>query len=182
MELALYLKILFKSNEKEIKFVILFIVFFVSGQALHYLIYPFTDPLLVHELNAKASSMIINMITPGEESVVEGSLILSENFRVRVIEGCTGTEGMLLLVAAIWAFRMGIRKKILGSLVGCFIIYLANLIRIVALYYCLKYQPKVFEIVHIYIGQILLIFIALLFFILWAGRFGETDEKLSKTA
>lgn len=182
MKRSEYLKIFVKSNRKEIRFVLLFIVLFVSGQALHYLIYPYTDPLLVHELNAKASSMIINMITPGEESVVEGSLVRSGNFRVRVIEGCTGTEGMLLLVAAIWAFKMSVRNKMLGSLVGCFIVYLSNLIRIVVLYYCLKYRPGVFEMVHIYIGQILLIFIALLFFILWAGKFAETNGKLSKTA
>jgi len=182
MERTLYLKLFIKSNRKEIKFILLFIGLFFLGQTLYYLIYPFTDPLLVHELNANASSMIINMITPGENSFVEGSLIRSGNFRVRVIEGCTGTEGMLLLVAAIWAFKMSVRKKILGSLVGCFIVYLSNLIRIVVLYYCLKYRPDIFEMVHIYIGQILLIFIALLFFILWTGNFAGTNEKLSKTA
>jgi len=182
MERTLYLKLFVKSNRNEIKFFLLFTLFFVLAQGLHYLIYPSTDALLVHELNAKASSIIINMITPGENSVVEGNLIRSGNFRVQVIEGCTGTEGILLLVAAIWAFNMSVRKKILGSLIGCFIVYLSNLIRIVALYYCVKYRPDLFEMVHIYIGQILLIFIALLFFIVWTGKFAGTNEKLSKTA
>ncbi|MBW2112833.1 MAG: archaeosortase/exosortase family protein [Deltaproteobacteria bacterium] len=183
MEPVRYLKLFIKSNRSEIRFFLLFILYFVLAQGLHYIIYPVTDPLLVHELNARASATIINLVTPGENCLVEGSLLRSGKFEVRVIEGCTGTEGMLLLVAAIWAFKMSLGKKLLGSLIGCFIVYLANLMRIVALYYCLKYRPDIFEVVHIYIGQILLIFIALLFFVLWTGRFAGTgtDGRLSKT-
>lgn len=84
---------------------------------------------------------------------------------------------MLLLVAAIWAFQMSIRKKILGSLIGVFILYVFNLIRIVALYYLLKYRPDVFDVTHVYIGQILLILIAFMFFILWTSKFGGPHGK-----
>ena len=181
MERTPYLKLFVKSNRKEIRFFLLFIFLFISFQAIHYLVYPATVPLFVHKLNAEVSSAIINMITPEEKSFVENErTIRSGSFRVRIIGGCEGTEGMLLLVAAIWAFKMNIKRKILGSFVGCFIVYLANLIRIVALYYCLKYKPDIFELVHIYIGQILIIFIALLFFIIWASKFAGTDGTLFK--
>ncbi|HDZ89456.1 MAG TPA: hypothetical protein ENH37_02135 [Deltaproteobacteria bacterium] len=178
-----YIKIFIKSNRKEIRFFLLFISLFVALQALHYVVYPATVPLFVHKLNAEASSAIINIITPEERSFVEGERsIRSGSFRVRIIGGCEGTEGMLLLVAAMWAFEMSIKRKILGSLIGCFVVYLANLIRIVVLYYCLKYKPDLFDLVHIYIGQILIIFIALIFFIAWAGKFAGTDGKLFNKA
>ncbi|RLB79198.1 MAG: hypothetical protein DRH24_13175 [Deltaproteobacteria bacterium] len=180
MEPKLYLKIFVKSNRKEIRFFLFFILLFISVQAIHYVVYPFTVPLFVHKLNAEASSMIINLITPEEKSFVENRTIQSGSFKVKVIGGCEGTEGMLLLVAAIWAFNMSIRKKIIGSLVGCFVVYLSNLVRIVVLFYCLKYKPDTFDVVHVYIGQIFIIFIALLFFIVWASKFGGIDGKFFK--
>jgi exosortase family protein XrtM len=182
MEGALPLKSFIRSYKKESKFFILFIVFFILGQALHYIVYPYTAPLLVHKLNAEVSSRIINIITPKEKSYVEDRTIRSEDFRVKIIRGCEGTEGMIILAAAIWAFEMSIRRKIIGSLAGCFTVYLANLTRIIVLYYCLKYKPDIFDVVHIYVGQIFIIFIALLFFILWistyTGIHGRSEQKV----
>lgn len=177
MKRSEYLKIFVKSNRKEIRFFLLFILLFITGQALYNFVYPLTAPYLVHKLNAETSSMLINMITPDEKSFVEDRTIRSGNFRVRVAWGCEGTEGMLLLVAAIWAFKMSIRKKMLGSLIGVFILYVSNLIRIVVLYYLLKYRPDVFDVTHVYIGQILLILIAFMFFILWTSKFGGPHGK-----
>jgi len=112
MDRKLYLKIFVKSNRKELRFFLFFILLFISVQAIHYVVYPFTVPLFVHKLNAEASSMIINLITPEEKSFVEDRTIRSGSFKVKVIGGCEGTEGMLLLVAAIWAFNMSIGKNI----------------------------------------------------------------------
>ena len=177
MERSDYLKIFVKSNRREIRFFLLFILFFITAQVLYNFVYPLTAPYLVHKLNAEAGSMLINTITPGEKSYVEDRMIRSGNHRVLIGWGCEGTEGMLILVAAIWAFQMGISKKIWGSLIGFFILYVFNLIRIVVLYYLIKYKPDVFDLAHIYIGQIFLILIAVLFFILWTSKFAGPRGK-----
>jgi len=177
MERTPYLKLFVKSNRKEIRFFFLFILFFITVQIFYNFVYPLTAPYLVHKLNAEASSMLINLITPDEKSFVEDRTVRSGDFRILIGWGCEGAEGMLILVAAIWAFQMSVRKKIWGSLIGLFILYVFNLIRIVVLYYLLKYKPDVFDMTHVYIGQILLILIAFIFFILWTSKFGGPHGK-----
>lgn len=166
-----------QSNRRHLRFLVLFVVFFFAGQALNYLLFPLTDPLQFHVLNAEAGSHLINLIHPQEKTTVEGRVIRSGDFRVQIAWGCEATDGMITLGAAILALRMAVRRKILGFLMGSLAIYLANLARIVSLYFILKYHPPWYEISHIYIGQIFLILVAILFFVFWAVRFAEIHEK-----
>ncbi|MBW2049731.1 MAG: archaeosortase/exosortase family protein [Deltaproteobacteria bacterium] len=177
MKQSEYIKVFIRSNRKAIRFFLFFVLLFVVGQALYNFVYPLTLPYLVHKFNAEAGSMIINLITPDEKSFVQERAIRSGRFLLQIGWGCEGTEGMLILLAGIWAFQMSIKRKLLGSLIGVLILYIFNLIRIVVLYYLLKYKPDVFDLTHIYIGQIFLILIAFIFFIWWTSRFGEDDGK-----
>ena len=177
MKNSLRIKIFLKSHKREIRFVLYFVLFFLLLQIAHYSLQKYTSPLLVHKLNAEVSSKIINFITPSEKSFARGDIIGSGGFTIRIAQGCEGTEGILLIIAALCAFSMGIKQKISGMLAGSLIIYLANLVRITALYYTLKYKPGMFDLIHVYVGQTFIIFIGVLFFIVWISRFAELDEK-----
>ena len=85
--------------------------------------------------------------------------------------GCEATDGMITLGAGVLALQMSVLKKIIGFLLGSFVIYVANLCRIVSLYFIHKYGPQFFDFFHIYVGQIFLMIIAISFFILWARHF-----------
>ena len=177
MGALLRLRMFFRSNRREIRFFLLFILYFALGQSFLYVSRSYTiEPLVTH--NAWMSSKIINVLTPDEKTTVQKSRIIgSRNFSISVEEGCDGIESILLVVAAIWAFQMGVKMKIFGALIGTFIIYLANQSRIIVLYYTLKYRPGIFDIMHIYIGQILIIFIGVVFFIAWASRFAAIKDQ-----
>ena len=177
MNASFYIRAFVKLNRREIRFFLLFILFFILGQALHYSIRTYTSPFIVHKLNAEVSSRVINFLTPKEKAYAMGRTIGSTNFSLGIAEGCEGTEGILLVVAAVCAFPMGIKQKTGGILAGALVIYLANLCRIVGLYYALKYRPDLFDIIHVYVGQTFIIFVGLLFFIFWINIFGETTEK-----
>ena len=166
-----------KSNRREIRFFLFFILFFIIGQALHYSVSTYTNPFLVNKLNADVSSKIINFLTPEEKATVRGRVIRSGSFSLGIAKGCEGIEGVLLLVAAVCAFPMGINQKIGGILAGSLVIYFSNLFRIVGLYYTLKYKPQAFDIMHVFVGQTFIIFVALLFFIIWINAFGRAKEK-----
>jgi exosortase family protein XrtM len=131
---------------------------------------------LVHTLNAEVSSRIINFITPGEKSFSRGGLIGSGTFTIGIAQGCEGIEGILLVTAALCAFNMGMKQKIGGILAGSLILYMANLARIIALYYTLKYRPSMFDFAHVYIGQTFIIFVGILFFMAWITIFARSDE------
>ena len=71
---------------------------------------------------------------------------------------------------------MGIRRKILGILVGSLVMYIANLARTIGLYYTLKYRPNMFDLAHVYIGQTFFISVGILFFMAWITQFTRSDE------
>lgn len=177
MKSSLRIKIFLKSHKKEARFVFLFIIFFLLLQILHYSVRSYTSPLLVHKLNANVSSKVINIITPDEQAFARGHTIGSGNFAIAIAEGCEGIEGILLIVAALCAFPMGIKQKISGIMLGSMIIYLSNLVRIAVLYYTLKYKPGIFDVTHVYVGQTFIIFVGVLFFITWITIFAKHDAK-----
>jgi exosortase/archaeosortase family protein len=71
---------------------------------------------------------------------------------------------MLMLVAAIVAFPMTIRLKVVGSIAGALLIYVVNVSRIVALWYCLRFWPSNFDSMHIIVGQTILVLVGVAYF------------------
>lgn len=119
-------------------------------------------------LNAQVSTEIINLVHPQENSYSQGNVIKSGQFAVEVGWGCEATDGIITLGAGVLALSISIIHKILGLILGSFIIYVANLLRIISLYFILKYIPRLFDLAHIYVGQMFLIIVAISFFIFWA--------------
>lgn len=163
------LRRLVRSNAREIRFFIGFVVLFVLLQAAHYFTRSYTAPFLVDTMTTRASSTLINIITPGEKTVVRDGAIIG-GATVEIMRGCEGIEGMLLLIAAVLAFPARIRFKIYGIIGGIFFIYIFNLARIAGLYYTIRYNPTLFDMMHIYVGQTVIIIISLIFFIFWVSR------------
>ena len=176
MKTSVRTRIFLKTYREEIRFVLYFILVFLVLQIANYSIRSYTSPLLVHTLTAGVSSRIINFITPGEKSFARGAIIGSGTFTIAIAQGCEGTEGILLVTAALCAFNMWIRWKIVGILVGSLVMYMANLARTIGLYYTLKYRPDMFDLAHMYIGQTVIIFVGILFFMTWITKFARSDE------
>ncbi len=166
-----------KTYRKAIRFFLFFILFFILGQLLHYLTQSYTAPLFVHRLNAEMSSKIINILTPNEKTFYNGPVIGSENFSIAVEKGCEGIEGIILISAAILAFSASVKEKIFAILVASTIMYVTNLVRIIVLYFTFKYKPELFNIMHIFIGQTVIIFVGVLFFIIWISKFVRMNEN-----
>ena len=174
------LSLLYRSYKREIRFFFFFALFFIVGEAIFYFIHPTYSTTLLQEFNATVCSQIINTITPAEKTVAEGRSIRAGELRMKIVTGCEGREGMILLAAAILASPAGIFRRIIGSLVGCIIIYLFNTIRIVVLFYLLKYEPVVFNVSHVYVGQVFGILIAFVFFFAWLTKFSGINERSEK--
>lgn len=170
------LRRLFRSNAKEIRFFIGFIVLFVLLQAAHYFTRSYTASFLVDTMTTRASSALINIITPNEKTVVSGGAIIG-GATVEVMRGCEGIEGMLLLIAAVLAFPARALFKLYGIIGGILFIYVFNLARIAGLYYTVRYKPALFDMMHIYVGQTVIIIISLIFFIFWVSRIERIPQN-----
>ena len=130
-------------------------------------------PLYIQITNARLSSAVINLITPKEETFIDGKNIKSGGFSLEIAWGCEGVEGIFLIVAALTAYSMKYKWKVYGILTGTALLYTLNIIRIIFLYYTIKYKPSMFDIIHVYVGQTFIIFLGVLFFVTWIYVFSN---------
>ena len=125
-------------------------------------------------LIVRASAGVLRVL--GEGTQASGTQISSPAFAVDVKNGCNGVEAMLLLVAAMLAFPATARQRLAGLALGMAAIQIANLIRVVSLFWLGVHHRSVFELFHAAIWQTALILLSVVFFILWSRRVGPAID------
>ena len=117
---------------------------------------------------ARTSGAILNVI--GEDVTVAGTVIRSPRFAVNINNGCNGVEAMLILLASIVAFPATMKARAAGLLLGALAVQILNAIRIITLYLLGAYQPRLFDLFHTAVWQIVIIMAAIGFFLAWSAR------------
>ena len=127
-----------------------------------HVIVPFTAAI------AAGSGVLLNGI--GQDVTVSDTTIASSRFAVNINNGCNGVEAMLILLASIVAFPASAGARVAGLVIGALAVQLLNAIRIVSLYLLGVYQPRLFDLFHTAVWQVVIILAAIGFFLLWSGR------------
>ena len=127
-----------------------------------YVIVPFTGGV------AKVSGLLLQGI--GQPVDIHGTVIRSSRFGVNINNGCNGVEAMLILLASIVAFPASLKARVVGLVLGAIVVQLLNAVRIVTLYLLGAYQPRLFDMFHTAVWQILVILSAIAFFLVWSAR------------
>ncbi len=160
----------FKSQWKQKKPVILFILGFAVLMVLFYLLW-FSDfytrqiqPHIVH-LNAVISNAVLRLF--GFNTVVSGSTVESDLFSVNILKGCDAVEAIALLSAALLSFPAKWSQKLVGFLAGAAILFVLNLVRIISLFITGVYAPSIFELMHVEVWQFIFILVAVGIWIFW---------------
>lgn len=162
---------------QEVRFLGLFILFFVIFQCIYFSGREYLTPIVVDKLNVNVSTTLINLITPAQNASGVGRTIQADAFQLIIAPGCEGIEGIFLLVAALLAFPLNTKRKITGILLGSFLMYVLNLVRIISLYYIGRYQPSLSIVMHTYVWQVIIIFAGILFFLMWVNKAVTKHEK-----
>jgi exosortase/archaeosortase family protein len=102
----------------------------------------------------------------GEPISVDGDVVVGR-FPLRIVLDCAALEAQALLVAFVMAFPAPLRARLWGVAAGVAALTLANLARIVLLYYVGVLRPQAFSLVHEEIMQIVLVLTAAGFFAGW---------------
>ncbi len=178
LQLPVFIRIFYRKNRQALNFIGKFLLFYLIGQAAYVYLRPTISPFLTEKLTAAVSAHLINLLTPGEHASARGSLI-SGTVSLRIAVGCDGVDGLILIVAAVCAFPMSRKRKLAGIGVGAAVIYAANLLRVIVLYYTFKFRPDLFSFVHMYAGQVFIIFVGFLFFLVWVGKSSVRQEATS---
>jgi exosortase family protein XrtF len=121
------------------------------------------------ELVTDQTSFLLNVL--GEDTFTRPkpnraaiSIVADSNVVLSVFEGCNSINVMIVFVSFVFAFG-GERKKIAWFLpLGMGIVYVANLIRVMVLYFVAAYWKEYFYYMHKYVLTALLYLIV---FILW---------------
>lgn len=153
----------------QILFLVKFFVILIAAYLLiawnpvnDHVIVPFTEGV------AQVSGAILRGI--GQPVTTTGTVIQSARFGVNINNGCNGVEAMLILLASIVAFPATLKARAAGLFLGAIAVQLLNAVRIVTLYLLGAYQPRLFDMFHTAVWQILIILSAIAFFLIWSAR------------
>jgi exosortase H (IPTLxxWG-CTERM-specific) len=125
-------------------------------------IVPFTAAI------ARGSGVLLNVL--GQDVTVKGTVVSSSRFGVNINNGCNGVEAMLILLASIVAFPASLKARVTGLLLGALAVQVLNAVRIVSLYLLGAYHPRLFDLFHTAVWQIVIIMAAIGFFLVWSAR------------
>jgi len=152
---------------------VLFLVKFFGVLLAAYLLIawsPVNDHVIVPFTRAIATSSGALLNAMGQHVTVRDTSITSPRFGVNINNGCNGVEAMLILLASIVAFPASMRARGAGLLLGAIVVQVLNAIRIVTLYLLGAYHPRLFDLFHTAVWQIVIILAAIGFFLVWSAR------------
>jgi exosortase family protein XrtM len=161
----------FHRFRREIRFTVLFLSLLAVLNYIYYLLAGTpSEEFILTVITAHPAAFIINVLTPGEQLVVNGTLLTSKHVIFSVVSGCEGMGGILLIASAILALQLGWKAKLRGLLYGVSLLYALNVLRIVGLYYVMRHFSRVFDFAHFFLGQTIIIMVGCVFFALWISR------------
>ena len=123
---------------------------------------------------ARISSVLLNLF--GQDTVVQGTTVQSRVFGISVVTACTGLFTTGLFLIAVMAFPARWTAKLIGAAIGIGGIFIVNIIRLVSLFFIGVHWPSFVDSAHQLIWQSLLIVIAVVLWLLWAGRWAHAPR------
>ena len=118
----------------------------------------------------------------GIPATCQGSVIALFSMSLDVKFGCNGLEAVMIYSVAVIAFPASWKKKLIGIAAGFAVIQIVNILRIVGLAYSGIHARSLFEYIHTYIAQGMMIAISLgVFFIYlqYAKSTGKVDPQIT---
>jgi exosortase H (IPTLxxWG-CTERM-specific) len=97
----------------------------------------------------------------------QGTLLHLPSISLDVEFGCNGLEAVMIYAVAVITFPAKWKNKLIGFIGGFLVIQVLNLIRIAALAYTGVYHRDLFDLIHIYVAQGVMIAVALGTFVLY---------------
>jgi exosortase/archaeosortase family protein len=95
----------------------------------------------------------------------------------KIIPECTALFMIGLLICFIAFYPVSVRQKVRGLMMGIPVLYLGNLGRLVAIFMVTRYDQKLFEVAHVYLGQVFTMFMVLLTCTLWMKSVDKEEAK-----
>lgn len=135
-----------------------------------------TPDFLLEGVNL-VTAALVNACLACQGSICEraGSVLTVGGFRVRIITECTSVYLCILYAAAVFSQPATLAERLRGLLSGIILLSGLNVIRIAAVTLVGARRPEIFEILHLYLGQVVMIFAVIALCVCWIQRSGSGD-------
>ncbi len=162
--------------------IIRFIVTYVVLMGAFFLLIGLKPVQDILDINGAYSSAIVFLTATileifGITSTYSGSLINLPSISLDIAFGCNGLEAVMIYTVAILTFPATWKNRLIGFTAGFLVIQVLNLIRIVALAYAGVYHRELFDLIHIYVAQGVMIAVALGTFVLYLSYLSHEQPK-----
>jgi exosortase family protein XrtM len=127
------------------------------------------EHLLIDTLTVRPAAALINTAVPAARAKASGNSLYTQFGSVNILEGCEGSDGMFLLIAAVLPFPAGWISKLIGVAGGVVLMYAMNQLRILALVVTLHVHREWFASLHGLIAPICIVVAGCIFFFAWAN-------------
>ena len=131
--------------------------------------FPYAQSSAIHKLltqylhnYAAVSGAVLRLLEP--KIVVSGQDIIGR-YSIRIVKTCDGMDVNILLFAAIMAWPSALRRRLVAAAIGIVVLFSVNTLRICTLYLIGVYAPASFEFVHLELWPVLILVVAVLFFL-----------------
>jgi archaeosortase B (VPXXXP-CTERM-specific) len=130
---------------------------------------------VIAEWTATWTSKAINLF--GGSTTVSGTLLISDNFVANVVAECTAIGPIILYIGAVVAYPASKRAKLAGVAAGVVVLTAVNLVRIISLFWIGEAYPEYLDVVHLLVWQSVIILLAIIMWLLWAGRLSGAAQR-----
>jgi len=127
------------------------------------------EHLLIDTLTVRPAAAVINAVAPAASARASGNSLFTQFGSVNILEGCEGSDGMFLLIAAVLPFPARWLSKLVGVIGGVSLMYAMNQLRILALVLALHWHPDWFASLHGLVAPSCIVMAGCIFFFAWAN-------------
>ena len=146
---------------------VLFTLIMVKPVYFH-VVMPFNDFL------AWSSGVVLGIL--GTENIsVSGTQITGTGMALNIAEGCNGIYALSIVIAGVMAFPARIKQKLIGLGLAVAVIMILNYVRILTLWYFGIYSDFLFNTMHQYVWEFVLIALGAGVWYYWYEKFVKTD-------
>ncbi len=139
---------------------------------------PIHNVIDVNDLYTKSVVVVTSKILDavGVACTYRGSMIALPALSLDIKFGCNGLEAVMIYAIAVAAYPAHWKKKVSAIAVGFLVLQIANILRIVFLVYSGIYLKGLFEFIHVYIAQGIIIALALGIFFVYINRLNREKK------
>jgi len=154
-----------------VRTIALFVLVLVGLELVYVLSNQSAPMVTLTQATAQVVTWILGLA--GELVRIDGTVIYSPQFNMRIVSECTAITPMIVLAAATIAVPAPLVSKLKCIILASCVLHIVNLVRIISLYYLGVMWPDMVEFVHLVLWQTVLVVLAVGLWGFWAQRVRE---------